>query len=174
VEKPRETLGDYLTEEEPVASLWPDMLDITFRDSPRIEQPELLGLAARTLYRVGVFQGEVVNGGISQFFSNTSGNWAHETLTALQEIGASLCVDLLEKALTLFPGSVAPTDRQKRCALLFAFEEREPQFLDELSQVFYKRVDALGSVPDEDLNALQLEFMRAHKEDRVQASVSDK
>jgi hypothetical protein len=159
----RRTLGDYLIDDEPVAALWPDMVGIVFRDSPRQAHPERLGLVVRTLWYVGCFQGEVINGGISQFFSNSAGNWAHESLAALRQIGAALCVELLEKALTLFPGSVAPTDRQKRCELLFAFEEREPQFLEGLSQAFYKRVDALGSVPEEDLTALQLAFIQAHR-----------
>ena len=58
-------------------------------------------------------------------------------------------------------------DRQKRCDLLFAFEERDPQFLEEMDQAFYKRVDALGSVPEEDLTALELAFMRIHSSDPV-------
>jgi hypothetical protein len=169
VAKARITLGDYLTDEEPVAALWPYMVDIVFHDSPRQAHPERLGPAARTLWHVGCFQGEVINGGVSQFFSNSAGNWAHESLAALRQIGAALCVQLLERAFTLFPGGVAPADRQQRCDLLFAFEEREPQFLEELSQVFYKRVDALGSVPDEDLTALQLAFMQAHRAGKVRA-----
>jgi hypothetical protein len=169
VAETRRTLGDYLAEEEPVATLWPDMVDIVFHDSPRQAHPERLGPAARMLWHVGCFQGEIINGGISQFFSNSSGNWAHESLAALRQVGAALCVGLLGKALTLFPGGVAPTDRQKRCELLFAFEEREPRFLEELSQVFYKRVDALGSVPEEDLTVLQLAFMQAHRAERVHA-----
>jgi hypothetical protein len=145
------------------------MVDIVFHDSPRQAYPERLGPAARSLWHIGCFQGEVINGGVSQFFSNSAGNWAHESLAALRQVGASLCVGLLEKALTLFPDGVAPVDRQKRCELLFAFEEREPQFLEELSQEFYKRVDALGSVPEEDLTALQLAFMQAHRGERVRA-----
>ena len=167
----RSTLGDYLTDDEPVAALWPDMVDIVFHDSPRLAHPEGLGPAARTLWHVGCFQGEVINGGVSQFFSNSAGNWAHESLAALRQIGAALCVDLLEEALTLFPGGVAPADRPKRCELLFAFEEREPQFLEDLSQVFYKRVDALGSVPEDDLTALQLTFMQTHRAERVRAEL---
>jgi hypothetical protein len=58
-------------------------------------------------------------------------------------------------------------DRQKRCELLFAFEEGDPQFLGELDQIFYKRVDALGAVPEEDLTALELAFMRAQSSDPV-------
>lgn len=71
--------------------------------------------------------------------------------------------------MTLFPGGVAPADRQKRCELLFAFEQREPRFLEELSQEFYKRVDALRSMPEEDLTASQLAFMQAHRAERVLA-----
>jgi hypothetical protein len=69
----------------------------------------------------------------------------------------------------LFPGGVAPVDRRKRCELLFAFEDRDPRFLEELSRVFYQRVDTLGPVPEEDLTALQLEFMRANRAERVRA-----
>lgn len=171
--KGRITLGDYLVEDEPVATLWPDMVDIAYRDSPRAAQPARLGTAARTLWHVGCFEGEVVNGGISQFFSNSSGNWAQESLAGLREIGAALCVQLLEKALNLFPDGVAPADRQKRCELLFAFEDRNSQLLEELSQAFYMRVDALGTNREEDLAALQLTFMRAHRAERVLAEPSD-
>jgi len=169
VAEARRTLGAYLTAEEPVAALWSDMVDIVFRDSPRQAHPERLGPAARILWHAGCFKGEVINGGVSQFFSNSSGNWAQESLGALRQIGAALCVKVLEKALTLFPSGVAPVDRQKRCELLFAFEEREPQFLDELTDVLYKRVVAIGSVPEEDLAALQLAFMQANRAGQVHA-----
>ena len=165
--KARNTLGDYLAESEPVATLWPDLVDEVYRDSPRHAHMERLSPSAQVLFNTGCFFGEIVNGGMSQFFSNSSGNRAHETLTALRTLGAALCVELLEKALTLFPDSMAPVDRQKRCELLFAFEEGNPQFLEELDQVFYKRVDALGAVPEEDLTALELAFMRAHSSDPV-------
>jgi len=113
--------------------------------------------------------GEIVNGGISQLFSNSSGDRAHETLDSLRRVGAKLCVELLEKSLSLFPGGVAPEDRQKGCELLFAFEADDPRFLEDLTRVFYERVDALGAVPEEDLTALELSFMRAHSSDRVAA-----
>jgi hypothetical protein len=142
--KPRNTLGDYFAEKEPGAALLPDLVDVVYRDSPRQSHMERLSRSAQVLFNTGFFAGEIINGGMSQFFSNSSGDRAHETLAALREIGAVLCVQLLEKALTLFPDGIAPVDRQKRCDLLFAFEERDPQFLEELDQIFYKRVDALG------------------------------
>jgi hypothetical protein len=111
--KARNTLGDYLAETEPVATLWPDLVDEAYRDSSRHAQMERLSPSAQVLFNTGYFFGEIVNGGISQFFSNSSGNRAHETLAALRTIGAAMCVELLEKALTLFPGGIAPVDRQK-------------------------------------------------------------
>jgi hypothetical protein len=165
--KARETLGDYLSEAEPVGALWTDMVGIVFEDDPRRARPERLEPSARTLYDICWFQGEVINGGFSQFFANTSGDRAHESLTALRRIGAPLSVDLLEKAMTLFPGGIAPVEQQRRCELLFAFEEREPEFLEELDRLFYERVDGLGAVPEEDLTALQLAFLRSHRAERV-------
>jgi len=163
----RDTLGDYLAEEDPVATLWPHLVDVVYRDSPLHARMERLSPSAQVLFNTGFFSGEITNGGMSQFFSNSSGNRAHETLAALRAVGAALCIQLLEKALTLFPDGIAPVDRQKRCELLFAFEERNPHFLEELDQIFYKRVDALGSVPEEDLTALELAFMRSHSSDPV-------
>jgi hypothetical protein len=165
--KPRNTLGDYLVETEPVAALWPDLVDEVYRDSPRQAHMERLSPPAQVLFNTGCFAGEIINGGMSQFFSNSSGNRAHETLAALRAVGAVLCVQLLGKALTLFPDGIAPVDRQKRCELLFAFEERDSQFFGELDQIFCKRVDALGGVPEEDLTALELAFMRTHGSEPV-------
>ena len=165
--KARGTLGDYLVESEPVATLWSDMVHEVYRDSPRHAHLERLSPSAQVLFDTGCYFGEIVNGGMSQFFSNSSGNRAHETLAALRTIGATLCAELLEKALTLFPEGVAPVDRAKRCELLFAFEKNNPGFLGALDQIFYQRVDALGAVPEEDLEALELAFIRTHRSDLV-------
>lgn len=165
----RKTLGDYLADAEPVGALWPEQVDIVYRDSPRQAHHERLSPAARTLFHVGCFQGEMINGGMSQFFSNSSGDSVQETLTALRVIGATLCVKLLEQGLAAFPNGIAPVDRQMRCELLFAFEERQPAFFKELDKEFYQRVDALGSVPEEDLTALQRAYMQANAAEPVAA-----
>jgi hypothetical protein len=123
--------------------------------------------AVRTYYFVGCFNGELVNGGMSQFFSNSAGNYSRETLAALKEIGAILSASLLERALKIFPGGEAPADRKHRCELLFAFEEREPAFLEELTDEYYKRVDGLKRVPEEDLLQLIVEFLRKHQSNRL-------
>lgn len=164
-------LGDYLKDENPLDRLWKDLINTVFRDSASEAQVGRLGTSAAVLYDVGMFAGEVTNGGISQFFSNSSGNRAHDCVSALRTLGASICVSILEKALTIFPGGVAPKDRTKRYELLLDFEERDPRFLEELSQEYYKRVDALSSAPEEDLMSLELAFIRGHINDPLEASV---
>jgi hypothetical protein len=161
------TIGDYLTADDPRGVLWQDVVRIVHHQSPREAHPERLTPALRTYYFVGCFDGELVNGGMSQFFSNSAGDYSLETLAALKEIGATMSAGLLEKALTIFPNREAPSDRKLRCELLFAFEERDPKFLEELTDVYYKRVDALRSKPDEDLNQLIVNYLRKHQADRV-------
>jgi len=154
---------------DPMAILWSHLVKIVFRDSARDEHAEYLGPAARTIYRVGCFHGEVVNGGFSQFFSNSSGNWVPETMDALEQVGATLSRGLLAEAKTLFPGGVALRDRQERCNLLFAFEKENPDFLERLDRVYYRDVDALGGTPLEDVNALQIEFLKRHADETLLA-----
>ncbi len=166
----RGSLGDYLAESEPVSTLWPDMVDAVYRDSPRQAHPERLSPAARTLFYVGCFESELINGGMSQFFSNSAGNRTYATLAALEKIGAAVSADLLRRATAAFPGGAVPADRQQRCDLLFAFEERDPQFLQRLSQEYYSRVDTPDGVPEENLTLKQSVFMRANATAPVSAA----
>jgi hypothetical protein len=169
VERLRASLGEYALGPDPMAILWPDLVKTVFRDSPREEHAEYLSPAARTIYRVGCFHGEVVNGGFSQFFSNSSGNWVPETVDALGQVGARLSLRLLAEARTLFPGSIVPRDREERCQVLFAFEKENPDFLERLDRVYYRDVDALGGTPVEDVNVLQVRFLRLHAEEPLLA-----
>lgn len=166
----RRILGDYLAEIDPVALLWIDMVKAVYGDSPRQGCLDRLGPAARLLYQVGCFEAEVINGGFRQYLSAHAGDCLSEALDALRQIGASVCAGLVEQALSLFPDRVAPVDRHRRCGLLFALDGPGQNLLDELSQQFSSRVDAISSEPEEDLNALQLAFMTAHLAEPVLAS----
>lgn len=167
--KTRGTIGEYLVEAEPLAAIWPDLVQEVFRESPSNAHLENLSPSAQILFEVGMFQGEIINGGVSQFFSNSSGDRSHETLQALKTINAKLSVELLKQAMTSFAESIVPVDREERCEKLFAFEESHPNFFDTIDKVFYERVVPTNSHPEEDLNALQLSFMKAKKLDRVLA-----
>lgn len=79
--KARFSLGDYLAEPEPVAILWLDLVDEVYRDSPRHAYMERLSPSAQVSFNTGCFFGEIVNGGMSQFFSNSATvhtkHWPH-------------------------------------------------------------------------------------------------
>lgn len=109
----------------------------------------------------------MTNGGFSQFFSNSSGNWVPETVEALQQIGAQLSLKLVAEAVALFPGGAAPRDREERCNVLFSFEERAPDFLAQLDKIYYRDVDALGGGQLEDLNQLLVDFLKRHADEPV-------
>lgn len=74
----------------------------------------------RVYYLCCVVNGEIYNGGLHQFYSNSAGDRYSETLDALQQLGATHARRIVIRSCEfLFPGMDAPpTDRQERCAIL--------------------------------------------------------
>ena len=91
-------------------------------------------------------------------------------IDALRAIGATLSLGLLETALTLFPEGKAPVARSERCAIVFAFKEGNLTFLENLDAIFYTKVALRKSPPEEDPRALELAFMKIHRDGTVGAS----
>lgn len=165
----RKTLGDYLSEVDPVALLWIDMMEIVYRGNPAEACLERLGASARLLFHVGSFEAEVINGGLRHFLSTPAANLLPEVVAALREIGAPISVDLLDQALRVFPGGVAPADRRQRCELLFALHEDAQRQLAQLTNAFFSRVDTVAGASEEDLSALQLAYMDGHRGEPLRA-----
>jgi len=65
---------------------------------------------ARTFLLCVLYDGEIANGCISQFMTNTCGNYAHQTADALHTIGALGAETLLRKSFVLFEGGIVPED----------------------------------------------------------------
>jgi len=88
---------------------------------------------------------EINNGGFDQYFFNSTGNRAHETIDALLAIKATHTADILRSAVAKFPNGTVPADRMKRQTLLEevspdseAFEVEDEKFLqykDDLSSL---------------------------------------
>ena len=79
-----------------------------------------------------LFEGEVANGGISQFLFNSSGDMAEETVLALEKIGEPETATLLREVLQRFPNGVAPKDRDARNDFLEQFDEKVEEEFDKL------------------------------------------
>jgi hypothetical protein len=97
---------------------------------------------------------EVNNGGFSQYFINSGGNYAHETVLSLKEIGANKTAAILQKAIDLFPGAKVPKNRDQRIKLVEKIDPNNTLW-DKLDQRFFSY--------EEDLNELNIKFVAKHK-----------
>jgi len=80
---------------------------------------------------------EVNNGGFDQFFFNSAGDNAHETVEALKIIGAFHTANIVQNAINKFPNNIVPKDRYERQDILEkvspdcdAFEVEDKQFYE--------------------------------------------
>jgi Domain of unknown function (DUF4375) len=99
-------------------------------------------------------EAEVNNGGFSQFFDNSAGDYAAETPGALRTIGAAGMADLVERAMAAFGAAGPPADREKRSEAIEALPESEKERWEELDAAFIN----LPS-PEAELRA----FVEAHR-----------
>jgi hypothetical protein len=112
----------------------------------------LLSHHEQTYYLGCVLEGEVYNGGIGQFFDNSSGDFYRETLDALVELGAMRChAILLAARQALFPQADPRRDQAERKAVMPEYPDApgapRPAWdleLDRLDDEFYTDPDKLG------------------------------
>ena len=94
----------------------------------------------KTYFAVSCLEGEVYNGGFSQFFSNNSGELYAEAVIGLEKLNAPRSQNLLQRgAAILFDDIVPPTDRERRWELIKRHsdidEEPLPAWCSELEEL---------------------------------------
>ena len=88
-------------------------------------------------------EGEVMNGGMHQYFFNSSGDLAPLAASALKRLGATQSLGLLESCMAKF-GPVYPVDREKRGDILDRLGwdtdpfDSETRVLQELPEDFFR------------------------------------
>ena len=100
---------------------------------------------------------EINNGGFNQYFANSSGGFAHQTVQSLILIGASATAQIFQKAIDQFPDNKVPQDRNKRIELVEQMEVTSNDVWEELEEKFFSYED--------NLNMLNLSFVKQHKSD---------
>lgn len=110
--------------------LWGDTLD-------RLTEPQ------KNFYFNQNLEREINNGGFNQYFYNSSGDFAHETLASLRTIGADKTADILQQAIDQFPNSIVPKDRTERQNILEQIEDKADEMWEQLDQKFYNYEDNL-------------------------------
>ena len=118
-------------------------------------ETEKLSAAQRVFYLNQNLEREVNNGGFEQFFINSSGDRALETVDSLREIGAHKTAQILQRAAGIFPNSYVPKDRGERIELITESFSGGGVW-DKLDDEFLRYED--------DLNELNMEFIRKHRD----------
>lgn len=116
----------------------------------------VLSEAERIFYVTQSLEMEVNNGGFSQFFYNSAGNFSCELVSAFTAIGADTTADICRRAIEAF-GCDIPADRNEREEMLDEMESDEiDEILEECDDAFYDYED--------DLNTLNYNFVMKNKE----------
>lgn len=119
------------------------------------EDMSALSAPERTFFITQSLEMEVNNGGFSQFFYNTGGNFSGEVVAAFNAIGAEKTAAICQQAIFAF-GQELPADREARLALLDACESDElDEALEECDNAFYEYQD--------DLTTLNYTYVLKHK-----------
>jgi hypothetical protein len=118
---------------------------------------EKLTEAQKIFYLNQNLEREVNNGGFHQYFYNSSGDFAGKTVDGLIKIGAVKTASILRNAIEKFPGKVVPEDNSRRIALLSQIEKGGENIWEEIDEAFLKY--------EEDLNALNYQFIQKNKKD---------
>lgn len=100
----------------------------------------------KVFYCVYWLEGEVNNGGFNQYFFNSAGDFAQETVVALRKIGAHYTADILLQSFSVFPKNSPIRDRYKRQKVLLKIGEEKEEFLNELDEKFFAYTDPIGSL----------------------------
>ena len=99
---------------------------------------------------------EVNNGGFNQYFSNSSGEYAQETILSLKTIGAYKTASIVQMAIAQFPGSIVPKDSDVRREIVEKIEESADEIWNDLDQLFF--------LYEDDLNSLNIEYVKKNKD----------
>jgi hypothetical protein len=124
------------------------IIDLHNRISAKIRAKgyERLTRGERLVDAVNWLDMEVNNGGFDQYFTNTSGDHALETVGYLREIGAEHTAGLLQKAMSVFPDATPPRDQMERGYLLMDRGEDVEEFLYGLDRDFYQGSDNISGL----------------------------
>jgi hypothetical protein len=99
----------------------------------------------KTFIYLDILEQNVTDGGFIQFFFNSSGQFTHEVFQAYHAIKAEKTVDILTKAIYLFPEIPVPKNLRIRQQILME-KDSNIDLWDEIDTEFYKYEDNIISL----------------------------
>lgn len=157
----RETAARLTREREPIEKLRLSGYPVTFEDYFSLDNPvseiflaiadtdfDQLSDESKLVYLICCADGEIVNGGIDQLFTNTLGNHGIEILACLKTVNAIEHYRILEKSFKWFPDSKPSKDRSERFEQIEKFEDNDEYLLEEdkLSKEFCAKSEELSKL----------------------------
>lgn len=119
------------------------LIRASVRERKEAEGFESLLEPLRHYWRVSILHGEICNGGIAQYFTNSSGEEYREDLASLKAVGAWKQFDILQRWLGSLPNRIDPADRRQ--VGLYVFGTPEALAVEEeLSQEYFRVTDAFN------------------------------
>lgn len=100
---------------------------------------------------------EVNNGGFSQFYRNSSGDFSHESEQALRTIEAHQMADIMANANAVWPDKKVPEGQTQREVILDKIEDQAEPVWEKCDQAFYRYPDNIA--------VLLIEYVKKHKKD---------
>ncbi|HEX8913764.1 MAG TPA: DUF4375 domain-containing protein [Humisphaera sp.] len=97
----------------------------------------------KAYYAVAWLGIEAQNGGLNQFFFNSTGGMVPEVRMGLRMMGAERTLSILERAMRLFGRQELPRDDLERREIVLSLAEEAEESLDELTDEFFDVVDEL-------------------------------
>ncbi|QTD37190.1 DMP19 family protein [Polaribacter batillariae] len=125
--------------------------EIIGKKIPKKDHFENLNEFEKNFIYIDILEQNVTEGGFIQFFFNSSGQFTHEIFHAYLAIKAEKTVDILTKAIFLFPEVPVPKNLKVRQTLLMQ-KESNIDLWDELDLQFEKYED--------DIMQLTLNYVR--------------
>ena len=90
----------------------------------------------KTVFLIMYFDCQVLNGGIEQWFRNPTGAFTHETLAALDRVGADVTAGIVRELHTMFSGTDISQDYEERNSQFDVLSDKSKNRLQELSDLY--------------------------------------
>ncbi|HFD32883.1 MAG TPA: DUF4375 domain-containing protein [Gammaproteobacteria bacterium] len=126
----------------PFRALWRELVRKVYDEPNGFDK---LSEEEKQYFAVGVLDGEVHNGGIIQFFDNSSGEYYRYAELGLVRIGAKKSLHILRKAKeTTFGGDAVPKEQEKRWR--YTRDKEVEKALERLDTEYYESQDEIGEM----------------------------
>lgn len=117
-------------------------------------------LPQRHIFAIEWYSAEVNNGGHFQFYDNSTGIVWEDAIKGFEEIGATLCVEIIKKSTQLFGGNPSKIREERQDTLgKFVHDDNfDWSTFDELDDAFY-------AVDTGELDLLLRKYIKNHEKD---------